>query len=197
MTRDLSVLAPGEGDPAAVTRALRRAFGAFATGVTVVTTCDESGQPFGFTANSFTSVSLDPPLLLVCLAKSSSSLETFRRCTGFAVNILSEGQEEISRRFASRRADRFDGVAAAPGGEASPILADTSAWFDCALKQCVDAGDHVILIGRVNDFGASERAPLIYLQGAYRRIEAPADHHAVPGASHPIQRLITTEGLQA
>jgi flavin reductase (DIM6/NTAB) family NADH-FMN oxidoreductase RutF len=146
---------------------LRQAFGSFATGVTVVTTVDDDGQPVGFTANSFTSVSMDPPLLLVCLAKTSSNLAHFNGKSQFAVNILSETQKNISGRFASRIPDRFADTAWRKGPLGSPIIDDTVAWFECAPHDQVDAGDHIILIGRIEKFSATEQRPLAYLRGHY------------------------------
>ncbi|WP_306110426.1 MULTISPECIES: flavin reductase [Roseovarius] len=151
--------------------ALRRAFGAFATGVTIVTCQDTEGKPLGFTANSFTSVSLEPALLLICIAKTSTSLEHFRRCKSFAVNILSASQVDLSNKFASRQPDRFADVMWKSGENGAPLIDKSAAWFDCLVHQFVDAGDHIVLIGRVRDFDQSDLAPLIYLKGQY--LEAP------------------------
>ena len=148
-------------------RALRDAFGAFLTGVTVVTTIDESESPRGFTANSFTSVSLEPPLLLVCLAKSSAGLATFKSAKGFAVNVLSEEQEDVSRAFARPVEDRFAAVTWHPGPYGSPVFAGVSAWFDCSVHDCVDAGDHLILIGCVEAFENGIANGLGYVRGSY------------------------------
>jgi flavin reductase (DIM6/NTAB) family NADH-FMN oxidoreductase RutF len=148
-------------------RALRDAFGAFPTGVTVVTAHDASGRPVGFTANSFTSVSLDPPLLLVCLAKTSRNFETMTKAGKFAVNILSETQKEVSNTFARPVEDRFAAVEWKTGPEGSPILADVAAWFDCSTEQVLDAGDHVIMTGRVGAFDNSGRNGLGYARGSY------------------------------
>ncbi|OLP60917.1 flavin reductase [Xaviernesmea oryzae] len=148
-------------------RALRDAFGAFATGVTVVTARDGVGQPLGFTANSFTSVSLDPPLLLVCLAKTSRNYQAMTTATHFAVNILSETQKDVSNTFARPVEDRFATVSWQAGGHGCPLLADVSAWFECARHELVDAGDHVILIGRVLAFDNSGRNGLGYARGGY------------------------------
>ena len=148
-------------------RALRDAFGCFMTGVTVVTTLDESGAPQGFTANSFSSVSLDPPLLLVSLANASQNLETFTKGAGFAVNILSEGQKDLSGTFARPSENRFADVYWKKGPVGSPVIAGVSAWFDCTLDQAVQAGDHTILIGRVGGFDATPAAGLGYYRGAY------------------------------
>lgn len=148
-------------------RALRDAFGAFLTGVTVVTTVDDAGAPIGFTANSFTSVSLDPPLLLVCLAKTSRNYATLTAAKGFGVNILSEGQKDVSNTFARPVEDRFAAVDWRPGPHGSPVFTDVAAWFDCATHDVVDAGDHVILIGRVEGFDNSGKTGLGYARGGY------------------------------
>jgi flavin reductase (DIM6/NTAB) family NADH-FMN oxidoreductase RutF len=148
-------------------RALRDAFGSFLTGVTVVTTHSAEGQAVGFTANSFTSVSLDPPLLLVCLAKSSRNFATLTQSSGFAVNILAEDQKEVSNTFAKPVEDRFAAIEWQRGPHGAPVFANVAAWFDCATQQVVDAGDHVILIGRVEAFENSGRTGLGYARGAY------------------------------
>ena len=148
-------------------RQLRDAFGAFMTGVTVVTTHDGDGNPIGFTANSFSSVSLDPPLLLISIARTSRSYETMIKAPGFAVNVLSEGQQEVSNTFARPVRDRFATVNWRVGPNGAPILEDVSAWFDCTTHQIIEAGDHAILIGRVEAFEASTAAGLGYCRGAY------------------------------
>ena len=149
------------------TRALRDALGTFMTGVTVVTTRDAAGAPRGFTANSFTSVSLDPPLLLVCIAKASRSLETFTCAEGFAVNVLSDDQRDISTTFARPGGDRFAGLGWRAGASGAPILDGVAAWFDCSRHDVVDAGDHAILIGRIEEFASSERGALGFARGGY------------------------------
>ncbi|OYX45035.1 MAG: flavin reductase [Rhodobacterales bacterium 32-67-9] len=148
-------------------RVLRDAFGTFMTGVTVVTTYDGAGKPLGFTANSFSSVSLDPPLLLVSIAKSSQNFAAFSAAGGFAINVLSEAQKAVSNTFARPVADRFATVGWANGPFGSPVLAEVSAWFDCSMHQTVDAGDHAILIGRVEAFEASQSPGLGYYRGSY------------------------------
>ncbi len=148
-------------------RDLRHAFGSFATGVTIVTTLDDEGSPCGFTANSFASVSIDPPLLLVNIAKSAYGCSAFTRSSGFVVNILAHSQRELSNLFASAGVDKFatvDWQAAATG---SPIIADVIAWFDCEHFQQVDAGDHIILIGKVVGYDHNTHAPLGFCRGAY------------------------------
>ncbi|MEH2919995.1 flavin reductase family protein [Samsonia erythrinae] len=148
-------------------RQLRDAFGAFMTGVTVVTSRDKTQQPIGFTANSFTSVSLDPALLLVSIDKRSANFANFTECSHFAVNILAEQQKETSNIFASKVEDRFGLVDWHASEKGTPIIDGASAWFDCTLHQVVDAGDHAILIGRVEDFESQATAGLGYYRGAY------------------------------
>ncbi|MDW3225084.1 MAG: flavin reductase family protein [Paracoccaceae bacterium] len=148
-------------------RTLRNAFGTFMTGVTVVTTCDHQGNPLGFTANSFTSVSLDPPLVLVCLANSSQNYEAIRSTKGFAVNVLSELQIEVSNTFARPVENRFASVGWRMGPKGSPILEGVSAWFDCSMHKIVEAGDHVILMGEVEGFEYTSTPGLGYVRGAY------------------------------
>lgn len=148
-------------------RALRDAFGAFLTGVTVVTTFDAAGAPIGFTANSFTSVSLDPPLLLVCMAKTSRNYASLTDAKGFGVNVLSEGQKDVSNTFARPVEDRFASVDWMLGPHGAPVFADVAAWFDCATHEIVDAGDHVILIGRVEGFENTGKTGLGYARGGY------------------------------
>jgi flavin reductase (DIM6/NTAB) family NADH-FMN oxidoreductase RutF/pimeloyl-ACP methyl ester carboxylesterase len=148
-------------------RALRDAFGAFLTGVTVVTAHDSEGKPLGFTANSFSSVSLDPPLLLVCLAKTSSNYENMTKASGFAVNVLAEDQKDVSNTFASRVEDRFACVSWKKGPNGAPVFDGTAAWFDCSMHNVVDAGDHAILIGEVKAFENGAAGGLGYARGAY------------------------------
>lgn len=148
-------------------RALRDAFGSFMTGVTVVTANDASGNPIGFTANSFASVSIDPPLLLVCIAKTSRNFATMTSAKGFAVSVLSDKQMTVSNTFAKPVEDRFAAVEWKSGPHGAPILAGVSAWFDCSLNEIVDAGDHAILIGRVEAFENGAMAGLGFARGSY------------------------------
>ncbi len=144
-------------------QALRRALGTFATGVTVVTTMDADGTPRGFTANSFASVSLDPPLILVCLAKKAASCPVFRASESFAVNILCEDQKAVSAAFSSRIVNRFATVDWSTRSTGSPIIAGTVAWLDCRMHEAVHAGDHYILIGRIMDYDYAASIPLGFL----------------------------------
>jgi flavin reductase (DIM6/NTAB) family NADH-FMN oxidoreductase RutF/pimeloyl-ACP methyl ester carboxylesterase len=146
---------------------LRRALGCYPTGVTVVTTLQGDGTPRGITANSFTSVSLDPPLLLVCIARTAASYPVFTAAAGFSINVLAESQRDVSGLFASQAPDKFARVAWHPSPAGRPVLGAAAAWFDCAMHQVVEAGDHAILIGRVLAFGDSDATPLGYCRGAY------------------------------
>jgi len=150
-------------------REFRQALGAFMTGVTVVTTINERGEPIGFTANSFTSVSLDPPLVLVCLAKKSGNCDSFANSKSYAINILAENQEQISGVFASPIADRYEQIQWHKESTGCPILDNVAAWLDCEMNEVVDAGDHLIFIGQVKAFGHSNQSPLGYLRGNYVR----------------------------
>lgn len=148
-------------------RELRDAFGSFMTGVTVVTTCKDDGTPLGFTANSFASVSLDPALLLVSIAKTSSNYDNFANASHFAINILAEDQKDVSNIFARPSDDRFANVAWTKSACQNPVIDQVSAWFDCMTYQIVDAGDHAILIGKVENFASAGFAGLGYYRGAY------------------------------
>ena len=183
-------------------RAFRRALGNFATGVTVVTADDGRGNKVGVTANSFNSVSLDPPLILWSLDKRSSSLATFDAASHFAVNILAADQIDLSNNFAKPRDDRFAGIAHQPGAGGAPILMDCSANFQCEKYQMVDGGDHWIMIGKVVAFEDCGRSPLLYHQGAYsmvlphtrmtRREEGqPPSSHFQGRLSHNLYYLMT------
>ncbi len=170
-------------------RALREAFGAFVTGVTIVTARDDAGKPVGFTANSFTSVSLDPPLLLICLARTSRNFATMTGTKNFAVNILSENQKDLSNTFARPVEDRFATAAWADAPQGSPVFADVAAWFECTMQDVIEAGDHVILLGRIAAFDNSGLNGLGYARGGYftpmlaaKAVSAAAEGEIVVGA---------------
>lgn len=148
-------------------QALRKAFGSFMTGVTVVTAMSEDNTPVGFTANSFTSVSLEPPLLLVCPAKSLTSIDAFLNCERFAVNVLSEQQQQISNIFAKSKDDRFGQVEWYVDSLGNPVLGGVLTHFSCKVHKKVDAGDHYILIGEIVDFAAQEGNGLGYSNSGY------------------------------
>ncbi|MDQ1155322.1 flavin reductase family protein [Brevundimonas sp. SORGH_AS_0993] len=151
-------------------RTLRDALGCFATGVTVVTTLDADGRPIGLTANSFSSVSLDPPLILFCLSRGSTNLERFQAARHFAINVLHIGQQPMSGVFA-RAGDRFQDVAWEAWDTGAPILSGSLASFECATDRVIEAGDHLIFIGRVlRARFEPRRDPLLYFRGKYRRL---------------------------
>lgn len=153
-------------------RVLRDALGCFGTGVTVVTTIDSAGEPVGLTANSFTSVSLDPPLILFSLAKSSANLQTFVDAERFAVNVLHIGQQPVAGRFVRRDVNRFEGVewgTRVDGG--CPILDGALASFDCTTWAVHEGGDHLMFVGEVHHaWFEPHRDPLLYFRGRYRRL---------------------------
>ena len=148
----------------------RTVLGHFATGVTVVTGHGPDG-PSGMAANSFTSVSLDPPLVLVCMAHTSSTWPAIRDSGHFAVNILGEHQEDTCRRFGARTGDRFEGVGWTTGKTGSPILHEAIAYVDCVIDAEHEAGDHVIVVGRVVDLGQpAEGGALLFWRGGYAQL---------------------------
>lgn len=149
---------------------LRRVMGHFATGVTVITTHSEDGKPFGLTANAFSSVSLDPPLLLVCVDKKAESYPYFEQSKVFTVNILSDGQEALSRRFAVSGGAKFEGVAYHMGANGAPILEGSLAYMECTLYASYDGGDHTIYLGEVQQAETVERKPLLFYRGGYREL---------------------------
>ncbi|HVL27861.1 MAG TPA: flavin reductase family protein [Acidimicrobiales bacterium] len=149
----------------------RSVLGHFATGVTVVAGVD-GGEPLGLSVNSFTSVSLDPPLVAFCAARSSSTWPRLRSVGAFTVNVLAQHQEYLSRRFAARDRDKFRGLRwwAAPSG--APVIDEVLAWIDCTLEAEYGAGDHMIVVGRVQELDvAVEGRPLIFYRGGYGRFE--------------------------
>jgi 4-hydroxyphenylacetate 3-hydroxylase, reductase component len=153
-------------------RSFRRALGNFATGVTVVTAQNTLGQKVGVTANSFNSVSLDPPLVLWSLAKESRSLSVFESASHFAVNILASDQIELSNHFSQNQKDKFAAVSWEAGIGECPLLPDCAGRFQCESYQRIDAGDHWIFLGKVVAFDDYGGAPLCYHQGSYSIVSA-------------------------
>ncbi len=154
------------------TRELRNALGCFATGITVVTTRTADGEPVGLTVNSFNSVSLEPPLIIWSLGLQTKVRPIFEGCSHYAVNVLAEDQAHLSNRFASRDADKFAGLAITDGIEGVPLLDGCCARFECRNTTRHAGGDHTVFISEVVRFGSSERQPLIFHAGAYRRLAA-------------------------
>lgn len=168
------------------TREFRDTLGCFATGVTVITTIG-SEHPYGMTANAFSSVSLEPPLVLVCVMDRTEGSASIQRNGVFAVNVLGVNQEGLSRYFASRDRPRgwetFEGIAHRRVETGSPVIDGSAAYFDCRLVAAHSAGDHIVFIGEVLALGAaSEVAPLLFHHGRYRRMDA---HDAGSGPPHP------------
>lgn len=151
----------------------RRAMGAFPTGVAVVTARDAGGGPVGLTVNSLTSVSLDPLLLLVCIDHGSASHAAIVESGAFVVNLLQAADQELSNRFAGKdRAARFEGLAWHDSAGGTPVFDEALAWFDCRVHQTHVAGDHTIVVGRVEACGTRAAEPLVYHRGRYARLAA-------------------------
>jgi 3-hydroxy-9,10-secoandrosta-1,3,5(10)-triene-9,17-dione monooxygenase reductase component len=152
----------------------RKVMGHFATGVTLVMGLDEDGAPVGLTANAVTSVSLDPPLILVCLDLESKSRPVLTRTGRFGVSILRTGQEELALRFArSEPGRRFEGLQLRTEVTGAPILEEALGWADCRLWKEVEAGDHVILLGEVLACGVEAGgAPLVFFQGGFGTVSS-------------------------
>jgi len=143
----------------------------FPTGVTILTVLDAEGVPHGMTASSFTSVSLDPPLVLVCVDHRATLMEQLRRCEHFGINILSEEQHELSTRFARRGEGRFNGIAWNAGHHGVPLIPGVLASFECGMHRLVDAGDHAILIGEVLRAEHQDGRPLVYFGSGYHKLD--------------------------
>lgn len=148
----------------------RRLLGSFATGVAVVTARDAQGRPAGMTASAIASVSLEPPLLLVCVWQESDFHAVLAEAGHFALSILADDQEAVSRRFASEVADRFDGVPWTAHDTGVPLLEGVAAHIICTRSDRVRAGDHTIFLGEVQTGSVFDRAPLLHVRGAYRRL---------------------------
>lgn len=149
---------------------LRSGLGKFATGVTVVT-CPGSGGPFGVTANSFSSVSLDPPLILWNLARVTKSAQVYRDAQHFAVNVLGSHQQPLAVHFARTDHASFDGIEYTPSASGVPILAGTIACFECRTYRIHDGGDHWIIVGEVEEFRFADGDPLLFFAGRYERLK--------------------------
>lgn len=150
----------------------RRALGHFVSGVTIVATFDNDSRPTGLTASAFTSVSLDPPLILVCVHRKSQSYRSFRDGGRFAVNILRSDQEQLSRRFASAHLDRFDGVPYRRGEQIDvPLIDGALAQIECETTCTHVEGDHTIFVGRVARAYVGSGRPLLYFRGRYSRLQ--------------------------
>ena len=152
----------------------RRVLGHFASGVTVITACDKDGRPTGLTASAFTSVSLEPPLILVCVDHKAQSYPALSASKVFAVNILGLEQEAVSRRFATTKIDnKFDGVPFTLSPLGLPLIDNALAQLECAIVNVHLEGDHTIFVGRVERSYAGDGLPLVYYRGRYDRLSGP------------------------
>jgi len=149
---------------------LRRVMGHFPTGVTVITTFSKTGELHGLTANAFSSVSLDPPLVLVCVDKKAESYPCFEVNKTFTVNFLADDQEDISRRFAVSGGNKFEGVGYRLGANQAPILNGVLAFIECKIVGAYDGGDHTIYVGEIEQAETREAKPLVFYRGGYRNL---------------------------
>jgi flavin reductase (DIM6/NTAB) family NADH-FMN oxidoreductase RutF len=148
----------------------RRACGRFATGVTIATVLDGQGAPHGLTVSSFTSVSLDPPLVLICLGHAVTVIDYFRKATHFGINVLTAEQRSLSDRFARKGLDRFDGLEWERGACGVPLLPGVLAAIECRTHERFTSGDHDIFVGRMERMRVTDGAPLLYYASGYREI---------------------------
>ena len=153
----------------------RSALGHFATGVTVVTTLNQNGEPLGITANSFNSVSLDPPMVLWSIAKESGKRSTFESSDHFVVNVLAEDQVEVSRHFSKSATDMFSDIEWQPGLNGLPLLPACAARFQCSKVYQYDGGDHIIIVGNVDQFDDTGREALVFHRGRYAVVDVHPD----------------------
>lgn len=151
---------------------LRSAFGHYATGVAIITARGAGGQPVGMTANSFSSLSLDPPLVLWNIAHASGNYEAFRSADCFAVHVLHAGQGELARVFSTKNIDRFAGVETSAGASGAPLLSDFHARFDCETHAHHEGGDHLIIVGRVLAAEVRAGVPLLFYRGRFAAVAA-------------------------
>jgi 3-hydroxy-9,10-secoandrosta-1,3,5(10)-triene-9,17-dione monooxygenase reductase component len=158
-------------DPAA----FRKALGQFASGVTVVTTRDAKGRPLGLTVSAFCSVSLKPPLVLVCIDHRSEANRGLRESGRFAVSVLSEDQADVSRRFALPGPEKLEGFAFAEGEHGLPLVPGAVAQLECRVRSFHDEGDHAVWVGEVSRSAARPGRPLLHHAGRYRRLDAASE----------------------
>ena len=149
----------------------RAALSRFASGVTIVTTKDANDKFHGITVSAFASVSLEPPMILVCIDKKSGSHNAFRDSELFVVNVLAEGQEDLSNRFAAPLPDKFEGVEYRPGIGEIPVLEDAFVTLECRLVYAYEGGDHTIFVGLIENSSVKDETPLVYWHGNYRELE--------------------------
>jgi len=149
----------------------RLACGRFATGVSIATVLDSAGMPHGLTVNSFTSVSLEPPLILICLGHAVTTIEYFRAASHFGINMLGDCQLDLSERFARKGEDRFDGIPWRAGETGVPLLMEALAHVECEVYRRIPMGDHDIFVGEMVHARVYAGEPLIYFASTYRKLE--------------------------
>jgi flavin reductase (DIM6/NTAB) family NADH-FMN oxidoreductase RutF len=159
-----------ESPKAVSSEVFRRACGRFATGVAIAGAIDANGVPHGLTVNSFSSVSLDPPLILICLGHAIAAIDVFRQARCFGLSVLREDQRELSERFAARSDNRFESLAWRLGETGVPLLDGALASIECEARHRVTAGDHDIFVGEMVRASSSDGEPLIYFASEYRRL---------------------------
>jgi flavin reductase (DIM6/NTAB) family NADH-FMN oxidoreductase RutF/DNA-binding MarR family transcriptional regulator len=165
------------------TSEFRQALGTFATGVAVITATTENGEPAGVTANSFTSVSLDPPLILWCLASASDSLKIFKDATHFAVNILASDQKNMSTHFAKRMENKFAKIPFVAGLGGAPLLDNCMTQLQCSSKEKYEVGDHWVFVGEVEKFESTSKEALLFHLGSYGiSLPLPTDESSLIGS---------------
>lgn len=169
----------------------RQVLGHFCTGVTVVTSVD-GGEPVGFACQSFSSLSLDPPLVLFCPSATSSAWASIRRAGHFCVNVLSEEQRSVSKVFGTPGADRFAELSWRPSTNGGPVLDGVLTWVDCVIEVVHGAGDHDVVIGRVTELGPhNDGRPLLFYRGSYTATETETPEDAgPPGARELLDTLV-------
>lgn len=148
----------------------RKVLGSFAAGVTVISTVGDDGAPYGLTATAFTSVSLDPPLVLICVDKKAESHPHLLWAQKFTVSLLRREQEDVSNRFAKSGGDKFQGISTRHGGNGVPHIVGALGYLECKTTQVLEAGDHTVFIGEVEAADAFDGDPLLYFRGAYRGV---------------------------
>ncbi|HEV2508420.1 flavin reductase family protein [Bosea sp. (in: a-proteobacteria)] len=168
-------------------REFRDALGLFPTGVAIITAKTSDGELLGATVSSFNSVSLEPPLVLFSVGRNARAFEHWNSVEHYAVNLLGEGQSELSTRFAKPMTDKWQGITPIEGAAGQPLLPDAMAWFECRNHARHDGGDHLILIGEVTRFSLAmtpRPRPLVFFRGRYRQLDAEHLIETPPGVEH-------------
>jgi flavin reductase ActVB len=176
---------------AASSDAFREAMASFPSGATIVTTSDSDGRWWGFTASSFCSVSMDPPLVLTCLANSAECFPAFAEAARWNIHVLQHRHADLAMRFATRGAPKFDGAGFQPDADGLPFLTDVSISLRCATYSKVDGGDHLVLIGQVEEVGMGEEMPFVYFRRKFHALPVTEDKVAAPrSAARPLPVVI-------